>query len=121
MIDSKDLLFAVVAMQLSVEFAGAGEIRAEGFLNNDSMLSNDAVETRLIEIANHLDEIIRRDSEIEDNVLAEAGSRCVDLLKQVLIGCRVRVIALDVLEALHEPPGRWRIQIRPIMVSEHVI
>jgi hypothetical protein len=121
MIDSIDLLFVVVAMQLSIEFAGAGEIRAEGFLNNDSMLPNEAVETRLIEIANDVDEISWWNSQIENNALAEPRSRFADLLEQVLIACRVRVIALDVIEALNEPTGRCYIQIRSILLSEGVI
>ncbi len=62
MIDPINLLFCIMAMQFSIKLTGADEISAEGFLNNDSMLADDTVETRFIELSYDVDELIRWDS-----------------------------------------------------------
>ena len=80
MIDPIYLLFSIIAMQFSVEFAGAYEVGAERFLDDDSVLSRDAVETGVTEIANNLNEIIRWDGQIKNDVLADTGPRFAELL-----------------------------------------
>ena len=60
MIDAVDLLLAIVALQLGVEFAGAGKVGAEGLLDDDPMMSDDAVEAGLVQVADDAHEIVRR-------------------------------------------------------------